>query len=439
MIYKSIVIVLIIIFLKGILTCVKTSIFNMVSKKGMEQEEYILKNKFANKVIASPRKYIVAINVVSSILVIMLGILISERLCEEFISLILKNNIHIEIKILKPLVILLLVLVISYFTILFGNVIPKRITNKKYKKLSVSFINLAYLIYILLFPMVKLLYIAAGIYAKLFGGVPSLDDEDITHEKILMMIDEGEEIGTIDENEKEMISNIFDFNNKTAEDICTHRKHIFALPFDSDIEEIIEVVTKEKYSRIPIYEDNIDNIIGILHIKDIIKYLVKYNKDNFNLKSILREPFFVPTSKKSDELFEEMQKNKVHMSIVIDEYGGTAGIVTMEDLIEEIMGSILDEYDDEEKPDIDIIDEYTYMINGAADLKDVSECLEISFPFDDYDTMSGFIVGQLGRIPNEDEHSEIKYCNFIFKIEKIEEKRISIIRAVRIRNTIDVF
>lgn len=257
----------------------------------------------------------------------------------------------------------------------------------------------------------------------------------ITEEGIRMMVDAGGDNGSIDETEKKMINNIFDLGNTSVGEIATHRTDIASIPFDATFKEIMKVISEEKYSRIIVYDDNIDNIIGLLHVKDFVKFLIPDNLDvsNFNLNEILKKPYFVPYSKKTDELFREMQRDKVHMAIIIDEYGGTAGLVTMEDLIEEIVGNIFDEYDLEEEEDIRIIDEKTYRMNGTTDLADVAELMEISFEDEEiYDTLGGYLIGRLGRIPEEQEKPEITVENWLFQIESIEEKRIDKVLVVRL-------
>lgn len=259
----------------------------------------------------------------------------------------------------------------------------------------------------------------------------------VTEEDIRQMVDAGGDIGTIDETEKEMINNIFELGNISAGDISTHRTNIVAIPLEASMEEITNVLTEEKYSRIVVYDENIDNIVGVFHVKDMVKYIledVKRMEDaNFHIEDILMKPYFIPFSKKVDELFREMQREKIHMAIVIDEYGGTAGIVTMEDLIEEIVGNIFDEYDVEEEEDICPIGEDTYRINGTTDLQDVEEQLEITFEeAEDYDTLGGYLIGQMGRIPEDDEQPEVAVGGWLFRIENIEEKRIEKVIATRL-------
>ena len=258
----------------------------------------------------------------------------------------------------------------------------------------------------------------------------------VTEEGIRQMVDAGGSNGSIDESEKEMINNIFELSNTSVEEIATHRTDIVAVPLEATLAEIKEVLMEEKYSRIVVYEDNIDNIVGVFHVKDLIKYILtdstRMEEGNFHLEDIMMQPYFVPFSKKTDELIEEMQREKVHMAIVIDEYGGTSGIVTMEDVMEEIVGNIFDEYDLEEEEDICPIDENSYSISGKADLQDVAEQLGIVFEDDeDYDTLGGYLIGRLGRIPEDDEMPEIAVGGWLFQIKQFEEKRIEKVYALR--------
>ena len=264
---------------------------------------------------------------------------------------------------------------------------------------------------------------------KVGGKMVQGKENTVTEEEIRQMVDAGGDNGSIDENEKEMINNIFELSNISAGSIATHRTDIVAVPLDATLEDIKDVMAAEKYSRILVYDDNIDNIVGVYHVKDMVKYILadvtRVEEGNFHLEDLLMEPYFVPFSKKVDELLEEMQLEKVHMAIVIDEYGGTAGIVTMEDIMEEIFGNIFDEYDEEEEEDITLVEENVYRMNGSTDLQDVEEQLGVEFEEDDdYDTLGGYLIGCLGRIPEDDEIIEISVHGWLFQVEVFEEKRI---------------
>jgi len=321
--------------------------------------------------------------------------------------------------------------ILSYFSLVIGELVPKRLAMKKEEAISMFAARPLYILSVVTYPAVKLLNASTNLIVRLFGIDPNADEEEVTEEEIRMMVDVGEEKGTIQENEKEMINNIFDFDNKTVMDIMTHRTDIVALPVDASLDEVISLFNEEKYTRIPVYEESIDNIVGILHVKDLIKYIgVGSDTADFDLRKIIRKPYNVPWSKKADELFSELQKNKVHMAIIIDEYGGTAGIVTVEDLVEEIVGNIFDEYDEEEK-DFEKLDESTYIFSGTAGLDVLNEWADAQLPEDEYDTLSGFIISQLGRIPEYDEKPEIEFNGLLFKVEEVSEKRIEKIKVCR--------
>jgi len=279
------------------------------------------------------------------------------------------------------------------------------------------------------------------IYLLLHKGKRN-NEGTVTEEDIRTMVDVGGDNGSIDETKKEMITNILELRNISVEEIATHRTDIVAVQRSATLEEITEVIIAEKYSRIVVFDDNIDDVVGLFHVKDFLKYALNMNNEEkraaFAIENVLMKPYFVPFSKKVDELFQEMQKEKVHMAIAIDEYGGTAGLVTMEDLLEEIVGNIQDEYDLEEEEDICILDENEYRMNGTTSLADVEEQLKITFEDnEDYDTLGGYLIGCLGRIPDDGEQPEVKVDGWLFQIEGIEEKRIEKIRVIPLEDGVE--
>ena len=264
--------------------------------------------------------------------------------------------------------------------------------------------------------------------SKLFG-VSENEEETVTEEEIRMMIDQGKEKGTIEEQEKELLNNVFEFDDITVSEIMRHRKDIFAVDINTNIEELMQEILKEeyRYSRIPVYDETIDEIKGILYVKDILKNI---NKKNFKIKNIVHEPYFVPQSKMINDLFKEMQQHKTQMAIILDEYGGTAGLITMEDILEELVGEIYDEYDDVEA-EYEKIDENTYLISGSMTINDVNKLLDAEIPEGDYDTISGFLQDELDRIPEEEENPIIETEKVTYRIEEYEDKRILKIKACK--------
>ena len=244
------------------------------------------------------------------------------------------------------------------------------------------------------------------------------------------MIDQGEEKGTIKEEERELINNVFELNDITVSEIMKHRKDIFAVDINISNDELMEELSKEeyRYSRIPVYEETIDDIKGILYVKDVLKNI---KKKNFRVKNVVKDAYFVSQNRLINEVFKELQKNKKQIAIIVDEYGGTAGLITMEDILEELVGDIYDEYDKEEK-EFEKIDENTYILSGNLPIYDVNKILDAEIPEGDYDTLSGFLQDELGRIPAEEETPPlIETEKVTYKIEKYEDKRILKVKAVK--------
>lgn len=244
-------------------------------------------------------------------------------------------------------------------------------------------------------------------------------------EEVMSILEEGQGNGEIREEGKKMINAIFAFDDKLAHEIMTPRTDVFMIDIQDPIDEFIEDLMRLQYSRIPVCDGDSDNIIGILHVKD---YMIKAYQDGFenvDIRSILRKAYFVPETKKIDTLFFELQKTKQHIAILIDEYGGFAGIVTMEDIIEEVMGDIDDEYDEEET-EIVKVDENTYMIDGNTDLDDINDELGLELVSENSETLGGFIIEILGDLPDEEEKEDkvIEYENLVFKIESVKDRRI---------------
>lgn len=328
------------------------------------------------------------------------------------------------IRIFRSVTILLTTIIISYFISLLGELIPKRLAMAKPVDIAIRLVRFIHPFNVFFKPFAILLSKSVDLCLKI-SGISTAHVVEITEDEIRTLMETGGEKGNIDENEIVMINNVFEFDDKTAEDIATHRTDIVALPVDCGIDNLIDTVLTKGFSRIPVYEDSIDNIIGILYVRDLTARAIKgAGLSDIQMKDIIRNPYFVPISKKTDELFEQMRKDKIHMAIVVDEYGGTNGIVTMEDLIEEIMGNILDEFDHEEQPEIEPIDKNTFVVNGSISIEDAAEFFEIKLPIEDYDTLSGFFISQLGRIPEEGETPEIEYEGILLKLYEMDEKRI---------------
>ena len=279
-------------------------------------------------------------------------------------------------------------------------------------------------------PSRSLLNVSANASLRILGIKPDSNDRSVTEEEIRMMVDVSTDSGHILGSEKQMIQNIFEFNDKEVSEIMTHRVNLSALEITASLEETVNLAIEEGYTRIPVYEESIDNIVGILNVKDLLAFLARRKPEEWDLASLIREPSFAPEIKQVDRLFREMQTSNTSLTVIIDEYGGVAGIVTMEDLLEEIVGNIRDEYD-EETNDITRNSDGSYTIDGLTELSSLERQIpEIHVSDDDidYDTVAGLILHQLDRIPDEDERPVVTYKNYRFEVLEVCERRIARVR-----------
>ena len=254
-------------------------------------------------------------------------------------------------------------------------------------------------------------------------------EENITEEEIINLVSEGHEQGVLEASEMEMIHNIFEMDDKEVEDIMTHRKNIVAIDVNTDVESAAHFMLEEKYSRYPVYEEDIDNIIGILHLRDVMR-VVMNKEDRRPIREIMRKPYYVPDTKGINSLFKEMQQKKMHMAVVVDEYGQTSGIVAMEDILEEIVGNILDEYDVDENFITQVAPD-TYIMKGMTPLGDIEDVLDIHFEEDDYGTLNGLLISELEHIPEDGETASVNLQGFIFQVLSVKDKMISEVRVTR--------
>ena len=384
------------------------------------------KAKQIRKMLKEPSKLLATIQIGITLAGFLSSAFAADAFADDLAPL-LQNLIPLGVAAWKSISIIIITIILSYFSLVFGELVPKRLAMKNAEKMAFATIGLIRTISIIASPFVKLLTVSTNGISKLFG-IGETDEETVTEEEIRMMVDVGEEKGSIDEEEKELINNVFEFNDKVVSEIMIHRKDIYAIDINSDINNILKELDEYKYSRIPVYEDSIDNIVGMLFIKDLLANVNK--KEKAKISKLLREAYFVSENKLINELFKDLQRNKQQIAIVLDEYGGTAGLITMEDILEELVGNIFDEYDEEEK-EFEKIDDNTFMISGSVSIHDLRKILEVDIPDGEYDTLSGYLIELLGRIPYDDEKPVIETKKVTYKIEEYEEKRILWVKACK--------
>ncbi|MEN6470028.1 MAG: hemolysin family protein [Clostridiaceae bacterium] len=319
--------------------------------------------------------------------------------------------------------VLLITIVLSFFTLAFGELVPKRIAMQKPEPVARFASRIIKALSVVMRPVIWLLSKLTNGILRILGIDPNADPEEVSEEEILYMVDVGEEKGAIETSEKEMIANIFEFNNTTAADVMVHRTDAQFLWADDSEETILEVIQESGFSRFPVCGEDTDDILGILITRDFLLNLS--SKDKKPIKELLRAPYFVPESVRADILFRNMQSNKTHMAIVVDEHGGTGGLVTMEDLIEEIVGNIYDESDKQDEHEITPLEDGCWRIAGSTLLSDIADELGVLIPeSDEFDTLNGLIVDNLSYIPDDGTCPTLTVDNLNIQVEQVQDRRI---------------
>ena len=313
--------------------------------------------------------------------------------------------------------------VMTVLVLIFGEITPKSIAKQKSEQVALKVSKPIIIIVKLFKPFIGIFTFISSGFIRLLGGNPKASEPFITEEELRTMVGVSEEEGVLEDVEKEMIFNVFDFADSQAKDVMVQRVNIVAVDSDATYEEVLDVIKKEQFSRIPVYNQTIDDIIGMLYVKDLI--IAGQNKDNFKVTDYMREPYYTFEFKKIKELFNEMKKTRNHISVVLDEYGGTVGIVTIEDLIEEVFGDIEDEYDDYNN-EIEVIKEDEYVVDGSSKLDDISELIGVNMESEEFDSIGGLIIGELGRFPENKE--EVNISNIRFVVEEVDKNRIKKVR-----------
>ena len=335
------------------------------------------------------------------------------------------ENIGIPLEYGEDISMVVVTLILSYFTLVFGELFPKRLALRNPEKIAMSRAKILLTFKYIVTPFVKLLSGSCNLLVKMFRVDKNSEEEIVTDEDIIDVVSSGVEDGTVDEEMQKMIEGTLRFDHLTATDLMTPRVDVFMIDIDDDVEKNINLILEEKYSRVPVFKKNRDNIVGSINMKDIIEPAKKLGFNNLDLSKIIREPYFVRDLIKADQLLEEMKRHKQQIAFLMDEFGGFSGIVTMEDLIEEIVGNIYDEYDDEIN-NITEVGENQYLIKGATPIQELNQELDLDLDEEntEYDTIGGFIVSNINKIPKSGENIIVEYKNLTFKVKDVKKTRI---------------
>lgn len=376
-----------------------------------------------SKLTSQPARFLATIQVA----ITLAGFLGSAFAADNFSDLLTKNlsglGLPIAKSTLNTISVIIITIILSYFTLIFGELVPKRIAMKKAESMALGISGTVSFISKLFAPIVWLLTVSTNALLRLFGIDPNSEDDEVTEEEIRMMVDVGREKGVIDEEEKEIIQNVFEFDDTTAGEIATHRTDIALLWTDETMEQWAETIHDARHSRYPVCDESVDNVVGVLNAKDYFR-LDDKSRENV-MANAVKPAYFVPEGVKADILFRRMKQRKSQFAVVLDEHGGMNGIITINDLVEQLVGE-LDDVEDDDKTVQEIVktDSGTWKILGSAGLEDVARALDVTLPVDEYETFGGFVFGYLGTIPADGSRLEIDACGLHIKVLEIREHRM---------------
>jgi len=415
--YGEFIILLFFLILSAFFSCSETALFslNKLQVRKMQQEEGV------NQAIASIIKLLN--NPQRTLITILTGNMFVNIAASSLAT-------YLTIKSLGNRFVSFSTILMVFLVLVFGEIIPKTLAIKNAEKISRKVARPLDIIASLVLPIIHFLNFLINLLYQFLGKRLVERKREITEDDLITLIDVSKEEGVIKKEEEEMIKNIFEFGETTVKEIMIPRVDMICIPYDIRLNQLLDLVKKIRHSRFPVYKESVDNIIGILYTKDLLSsYEVWYkDKRRFNLKSIIRNPYFVPENKKIDDLLDILQKDRIQIAIVIDEYGGTAGLITLEDVIEEIVGEIIDEYD-KERQLFELIDENTVIADGMLEIDKIAELLNVEVLEGDFDTLGGFIYHLIGRIPTRGER--IKYQNLELTIERVVKNRIRKVKIVK--------
>ncbi|MBQ3880351.1 MAG: HlyC/CorC family transporter [Oscillospiraceae bacterium] len=417
-----IILQVVLIFLNAVFASAEIAVvsFNPAKLKVMADEG----NRRAKRLVALkeiPAKFLATIQVA----ITLAGFLGSAYAADSFAGplvnwLVSIGLTSIKVSVLNSIVVFLITLIIAYFSIVFGELVPKRIAMEKTEQFALGLSGLLYVVSRLFAPIVWLLTVSTNGVLRLLHIDPE-EDSKVTEEDIRLMVSAGSEDGTIDEGENEIIQNVFEFNDISIDEICTHRVDVIGLDLEDDEAQWDKTIRENRHSFYPVYQESADDIVGVLNTKDYFR-LDDFSRENVMEKAV-EKPYLVPESMKANVLFQNMKRTGNYFAIAIEEYGGMSGIVTLRDLLEILVGELYDDEDKEEPDDI-VARDGTWEIQGITDLGDVAKELDVELPVDDYDTFGGFICGVLGEVPEDGSTFELDAAGLHIRVLKVEDHRI---------------
>jgi putative hemolysin len=423
-VWLSLLLQLILIICNAIFACAEIAVISMndnrLAKLAAEGDKRAVR---LARLTSQPARFLATIQVAITLSGFLGSAFAADNFSDGIVDWLIGLGVKISPNTLNTIAVVLITLILSYVTLIFGELVPKRVAMRKAEKLSLAISGLVSFISKLFAPIVWLLTVSTNAILRLVGIDPNEKDEEVSEEEIRMMVDVGSEKGVIDAEEQMMIQNVFEFDDLSVEEFATHRTDMVVLWEDETVEQWNETIRESRHSLYPVCGETADDVIGVLNAKDYFR-LEDRTRENI-LREAVRPAYFVPQSIRADVLFRQMKKTRNHFAVVLDEYGGVQGIVTMNDLLEQLVGDLDDDIGMPEEPgEIEQLDESTWRILGTAPLDDVAEQLHVTLPTEEYDTFGGFVFGSYGSVPDDGTQFEIDACGLHIKVVEIAEHRV---------------
>lgn len=415
----------VLIFLNAVFASAEIAVISVSDAKLAKlEEDGNKKAKKLKKLTENPANFLATIQIAITLSGFLASAFAAENFSDDLTEFILSTGFTaVSPQVLNSVSVVVITLLLSYFTLVFGELVPKRVAMKKTEQLALGVASLITVISKVCAPVVWILTASTNGVLRLMGIDPNSDDDEVSEEEIRLMVDEGAQKGVIDADDQEMINNVFEFDDLVADEFATHRTDISLLWLEESTEEWADTIHESRHSKYPVCDETVDKIIGVLDVKDFFR--LQNEPKEVVLKEAIRPAYFVPESIHADVLFKQMKKTHNYFAVVLDEYGGMTGIVTMNDLLEQIVGDLDEEpTPEEEEPEIEKLDSKTWKIQGGADLEEVAEALNVELPVDEYDTFGGYIFGNYGTIPDDGSVFEIDLPPLHIKVTEIKDHRI---------------
>ena len=419
----SIILQIVLIAINAIFACVEIAV---VSVNDTKLEKMVSDgNKKAirlQKLTSQPSRFLATIQVAITLSGFLGSAFAADNFSEPLVAWLLSIGVPIPERTLDTIAVVLITLILSYVTLIFGELVPKRVAMNKTEAIALGLSGLITFFSKLFAPLVWLLTASTNGVLRILGIDPNEKEDEVTEEEIRMMVDAGSEKGAIDCEEKELIQNVFEFNDISVEEICTHRTDVSMLWMDESIDEWEEIIHESRHSYFPVCGEDVDDIIGILDAKDYFR--LKEKNHEIIMREAIKPAYFVPENVKASTLFQNMKKSGNYFAVVLDEYGGMEGIITVRDLIEELVGDLSEEQEADRQQEIEQVSDDTWKILGTTQLDDVADALDVELPVDEYDTFGGYIFGELGTVPDDGSQFEMETPDLIIKVVRVKDHRV---------------